>query len=382
MRYRGKAGACFIFLVLSIKLPSLYAAAILEGERAAPVQASQAMVVTSHFLATREALAVLKAGGNAIDAAVTAAFALAVTQPRSGNIGGGGFMLIASEKEQRVVAIDYREKAPAAASRDMFLDEQGMVVKKRSRFSHLSAGVPGTVAGLILALQKFGTISLKQALEPSIRLARDGFLVTPRFSKGLKARQKVLQQWPASRAVFYRADGSWYEAGDRFKQAQLAETLERIAKFGKAGFYAGKTADLIVKEMQAHDGLISHADLQNYEAVERNPVHGIYRGYDVYSMTSPSSGGVHIVQLLNILENYPLAELGHNSAQSIHLMAEAMKRAYADRSKYLGDADFVDVPLAGLTSKAYAGYLYKNIDNNLASPATVIHPGQPDGLRK
>ena len=358
-------------------LPQMaHAAAILEGERAHPVEAANGMVVSSHFLATEEALAVLRSGGNAIDAAVTAAFALAVTQPRSGNIGGGGFILISSEKSGRVVAIDYREKAPAAATRDMFLDIGGQVEKNRSRYTHLAAGVPGTVAGLVLALEKYGSISLADALAPAIRLARGGFIVTPRFSKGLKDRQKSLRRWPASYRTFYKPDGSYYEPGDRFRQPQLVKTLERIAESGHAGFYQGETADLIVAEMERNGGLITHDDLKKYRAVERQPVKGSYRGHDVYSMTTPSSGGIHILQLLNILEGWPLAEYGHNTARTIHLMAEAMKRAYADRSAFLGDSDFVAVPIAGLTSKAYARHLRNGIDSNQATPSVEIKPGR------
>ena len=367
-----------LFSVVLLAVASLSRAdAILEGERSHPVTARQGMVVSSHFLATREALQVLRDGGNAIDAAVTAAFALAVTQPRSGNIGGGGFMLIASEEEGRVTAIDYREKAPAAATRDMFLDPEGKVDKSLSRFSHRAAGVPGTVAGLVLALQKYGSIGLEDALAPAIRLARDGFIVTERFSNGLKSREKSLRRWPATADIFYRADGSYYEPGDRFRQPQLAETLERIAADGREGFYQGRTADLIVSEMASHDGLITRQDLLDYEAVEREPVKGTYRGYDIYSMTTPSSGGVHIVQLLNVLEGWPLAEYGHNSARTIHLMSEAMKYAYADRSAYLGDSDFVDVPLAGLTAKEYAKRIRDAIDSEKATPSVQIRPGEP-----
>lgn len=335
------------------------------------------MVVTSHTLATQAALKVLKDGGNAIDAAVTAAFALAVTQPRSGNIGGGGFMLISSEKSGKVEAIDYREKAPEKATRDMYLDDDGNVDKGLSRFSHKSAGVPGTVAGLVLALERYGTISLQQALTPAIKLAEEGFRVPLRFSKGIKARAKTLKRWESSRKIFFKEDGTAYEPGDLFVQRDLAETLKRISSRGVKGFYEGETAELIVREMRKGGGLISKQDLKNYRPVIRKPVHGSYRGYDIYSMTSPSSGGVHIVQMLNILEKYPIAYLGHNSAQTIHFMAEAMKRAYADRSKYLGDIDFVEVPIQGLTSKGYADELRATINPDRATLSTNILPGRP-----
>ncbi len=362
---------------LMISFSTARGQAILEGDRSVPVEAKNGMVVTSHTLATEEALQVLKNGGNAIDAAVTAAFALAVTQPRSGNIGGGGFMLISSEKTGEVVAIDYREKAPAAATRDMYLDKDGKVDNTLSRYSHLSAGVPGTVAGLALALSKYGTISLREALGPAIKMAEEGFIVTPRFSNGVKSRANHLKKWESSRKIFFKADGSTYEPGDRFVQKDLAETLKRISQQGVKGFYEGKTADLIVVEMEKHGGLITKEDLKNYSPAIREPVQGTYRGHEIYSMTTPSSGGVHIVQILNILEGFPIGYLGHNSAQTIHLMAEAMTRAYADRSKHLGDSDFVQVPIKGLTSKAYAAKLRGQINQNRASNSREILPGSP-----
>jgi len=370
----GFAMAVSVLFLLS---PVLSASAILEGDRSVPVEASKGMVVTSHFLATEEALAVLKSGGNAIDAAVTAAFALAVTQPRSGNIGGGGFMLVSSDEKQEVVAIDYREKAPAAATRDMFLDKDGRVDSNLSRYSHKAAGVPGTVAGLALALEQYGTITLADALAPAIRLALDGFVVTPRFSKGIKSREQRLKQWPSSKKVFFKADGSAWEPGEVFKQPDLATTLKRIADQGIKGFYEGETAALITAEMQRGGGLITKEDLAKYKAVIRKPVHGQYRGFDIYSMSPPSSGGVHIVQILNMLENHPIGYLGHNSAATIHLMAEAMKRAYADRAQYLGDTDFVEVPLRGLTSKAYAAELARQISPHRVTPASAVKPANP-----
>lgn len=354
-----------------------FSAAIIEGERMTPVQGKDGMVVTSHFLATESALAVLRNGGNAIDAAVTAAFSLAVTQPRSGNIGGGGFMLISSEQKDEVIAIDYREKAPSKATVDMFLDQKGEADSEVSRYSHLASGVPGTVAGLALALEKYGTITLDTAMAPAIKLAEEGFIVTPRFSEGLKEKEKMLKKWDSSAKVFYKADGSYYEPGDLFVQKDLAATLKRIAKNGKREFYEGKTAELLVAEMARHGGLISMEDLKNYAPRIKEPVHGTYRGYDIFSMSPPSSGGAHVVQILNILEGYPIGEYGHNSAQTIHLMAEAMKRAYADRSLYLGDDDFVAVPLRGIISKEYATSLRAKIDTEKATPSKTIAPDKP-----
>lgn len=373
---KQKISAFLAGLALTIPLLSS-AMPIIEGERMHPIPGTKGMVVTSHFLATESAQEVLAKGGNAIDAAVTAAFSLAVTQPRSGNIGGGGFMLISSEKEDEVVAIDYREKAPEKASVDMFLDDKGDADKERSRYTHLASGVPGTVAGLALALEEYGTISLKEAMAPAIKLAEEGFIVTPRFSDGLKQTKDILQKWDSSKAIFYKKDGSFYEPGDLFVQKDLAETLKRIAEHGPKEFYEGKTAELLVAEMKRHGGLITMDDMKAYEAVVREPVKGSYRGHDVYSMSPPSSGGAHVVQILNILEGYPIAELGHNSAQTIHYMSEAMKRAYADRSLYLGDPEFVDIPLEGLTSKEYAKSLRAGIDPDKATPSSTIAPANP-----
>ncbi len=357
--------------------PSLFAQqAILEGERFHPQESARGMVATSHFLASQVAQDVLANGGNAVDAAVVAGFALAVTQPRSGNIGGGGFMLISDENSDEVVAIDYRETAPAAAFETMFQDENGDAVPQRSRFTHLAAGVPGTVAGLALALEQYGTMSLADALEPAIRLAEEGFAVPPRFVQGLQDTRERFEAWDASMAKFFKADGSAYEVNDIFRQPDLANTLKRIAAQGAREFYEGETAELIVAEMQRHDGLISLEDMANYEPAIREPSHGTYRGHDIYAMSPPSSGGVHIVQILNILEEYPISELGFGSAESMHLMAEAMKRAYADRSEFLGDTDFVDVPLAGLTSEAYAAELRSQIGDR-ATPSSEIAPGNP-----
>lgn len=381
-RLTGRSGALralTLSLCLSTLAMPVLSQAILEGERFHPASASHGMVATSHTLATEVALKVLENGGNAVDAAVTAGFALAVTQPRSGNIGGGGFMLISKGDGSEPEAIDYREKAPTGATETMYQDESGEVVKNRSRFTHLAAGVPGTVAGLAMALDRHGTLPLKQALAPAIKLAKDGFIVPQRFSEGLEQARERLQRWPATQATFYKEDGSAWQAGERFRQPELAATLQRIADEGVKGFYQGETAQLIVEEMERHGGLITQQDLEGYQPVVRAPVHGSYRGYDIFSMSPPSSGGTHIVQILNILEGYPISELGHNSADTIHYMAEAMKLAYADRSEYLGDTDYVDVPLKGLTSKLYAEELRQDIKPDKARPAGEIGPGQPPG---
>jgi gamma-glutamyltranspeptidase / glutathione hydrolase len=374
-RLWGLTAALIALLVLNAAYASNQA--ILEGERFHPVQATQGMVATSHTLASEVALQVLKDGGNAMDAAVVAGFALAVTQPRSGNIGGGGFLLYAPGDGSAPEAIDYRETAPAGASETMFQDDEGNVISQRSRFSHQAAGVPGTVAGLALALERHGTLSLKEALAPAIQLAQEGFVVPHRFTEGLEQARERLQRWPATKATFYKEDGSAPQPGELFRQPDLADTLKRIAEHGPAGFYQGKTAQLIVDEMQRHDGLITLDDLKAYRPAVRQPVHGQYRGYDIYSMSPPSSGGTHIIQILNILEGFPITEMGHNSAATIHHRAAAMKLAYADRAEYLGDTDFVEVPLRGLTSRAYATKLRKGINPDKARPASDIKPGQP-----
>lgn len=366
-----------LYIALACISPLASAQVILAGERSHPVVGDHAMVVTSHKIATEVALSILKEDGNAIDAAVAAGFALAVAQPRSGNIGGGGFMLYSPASAMPVVAIDYREKAPALAFETMFLDSTGKVDKSLSRFSRRSAGVPGTVAGLLLALQKYGTMSAAQVLAPAISLASQGFELPARFINGLAARQKTLKSWPASEQKFFKQNGGSYQVGEVFKQPDLAKTLQSIAENGRAGFYQGDTAKLIVAEMQRHNGLISLEDLKNYQAVVREPIHGNYRGHDIYSMPPPSSGGVHIVQILNMLERYPLGEFGHNSAQTIHHMSEAMRRAYADRATYLGDSDFIDVPVSGLISKPYANELAKSIVDHKATPSVEIKAGTP-----
>lgn len=351
---------------------------ISERDIFTPTIAKNGMVVTGEEIATQVGVEVLQKGGNAIDAAVTVGFVKAVTYPQAGNIGGGGFMLIYSAKTKQVIAIDYREKAPAKATRNMFLDQNGDVNSNLSRFSHLSAGVPGTVAGMAIALKKYGTISLAEALAPAIAIAEQGFIISHKFSHDLKTRANHLKKHSTTAAIFFKPDGSFYEAGDRLVQTDLAKTLKAIANQGIKAFYQGEIADLIVKDMQAHGGLISKQDLANYQPVLRKPIHGTYRGYDIYSMPPPSSGGVHLVQILNILENYNIGLLGHNTAATIHLMAEAMKRAYADRSKYLGDTDFVSVPIAGLTSKQYAATLSQQINTQKATNSQEILPGKPN----
>ncbi|MEM9539906.1 MAG: gamma-glutamyltransferase [Cyanobacteria bacterium P01_E01_bin.42] len=346
-------------------------------DRFHPITAENGMVATQETIATKTGLEVLKEGGNAIDAAVTIGFTLAVTLPIAGNIGGGGFMVVHLADSQQTVAIDYREKAPKAATRDMFLDEDGNVDPQKSRFSHLSVGVPGTVAGLILALEKYGTISLERALQPAIELAENGFIITPSLANFLESAKERLTRYPASATIFYHEDGTPYQVGERLIQKDLANSLKLIAREGKDAFYQGEIANAIATDMANNNGLITREDLAAYQPVIRKPVKGTYRGYDIYSMPPPSSGGVHLIQILNLLEPYPLRELGQNSAQTIYLMAESMKLAYADRSKYLGDPDFVNVPVLSLISKQYADRLRSRMSSSRATPSTEIAPGNP-----
>ncbi len=340
-----------------------------------PIQTKNGMVVTSEQIATEIGIQVLKNGGNAIDAAVTIGFVMSVTFPQAGNIGGGGFMLVYSARNNKVIAIDYREKAPANATKDMFLDTAGEIDYQISQFSYLSAGVPGTVAGMAMALEKYGTLSLAEALAPAIKLAEEGFIVNQSFSNSIKHRAQNFQKYLATLAIFLKPDSSFYEVGDIFIQQDLANTLKTIANQGIKGFYTGKIADLIANDMQQHGGLITTTDLANYQPKLREPIFGTYRGHDIYSMSPPSSGGTHIIQILNILENYKLTN--HNTAANIHLMVEAMKFAYADRAKYLGDTDFVTVPVKGLTSKPYAKNLSQQINQQKAIKSKDIYPGKP-----
>ena len=342
-----------------------------------PIFAEHGMVSAQEELASRVGLEVLRNGGNAIDSAVAVGFTLAVTLPRAGNLGGGGFMLIHSAKQRETVALDYRETAPAASTRDMYLDGQGNVDKDKSRYSYQSVGVPGTVAGLTLALEKYGTWPLSKVLEPAIRLAKKGFVVRKDLADSLAYSEKRLGKWPSTAKIFLKPDGTAYQSGDRLIQSDLAWSLEQIAKHGPAAFYEGEVATRIVADMEAGGGLIDAEDLRSYRAIIRRPIEGTYRGYRILSMPPPSSGGVHLVQILNILEDFPIGFLGVNSADTIHLMAEAMKMAYADRSHHLGDPDYWEVPIKGLTSKHYAAYQRKNINLTQARPSQDIGPGEP-----
>ena len=343
-----------------------------------PVVAQNGMVVTESKYATQAGLQVLKEGGNAVDAAVTIGFTLAVTFPRAGNLGGGGFMLIYLADSDEIISIDYREKAPLKASQDMFLDGKGNVDKEKSRHSILSVGVPGTVAGLILALENYGTISLERALQPAIELAQKGFPVDQELSESLNQVKSRMKGSTASMDIFFKQGGKPYSEGELLTQKDLAWSLKQIVKNGSEAFYTGDIAKKIDSFMEQNGGLITNHDLKNYKALIRKPVEGEYRGYKIYSMPPPSSGGVVLIEILNILELFPLSSLGHNTAKTIHIFAETMKYAYADRSKYLGDPDFSPVPVTWLTSKKYAKSIKEKMDTEKSTPGHEISPGNPN----
>jgi gamma-glutamyltranspeptidase / glutathione hydrolase len=346
---------------------------------ARPVVAKHGMIVSQEAAASRVGLDILKRGGNAVDAAVAVSFALAVTLPRAGNLGGGGFMLIYRADLDQTIAIDYRETAPAATTKDVFLDANGEADPFKSRYSGLAIGVPGTVAGLELAWRKYGSgkFSFADLIAPATVLARQGLTVDDDVADSLPLAAAALARHPSSAKIYLRPDGSVPQTGDHIALDDLAATLEVIAANGAAGFYAGPVAQKIVETVNAAGGRMRLEDLANYRAVERQPVRGNYRGCTVVSMPPPSSGGAHIIEILNILEGFPIAAQGVNSAASLHELAEAEKLAYADRAAWLGDPDFIKMPLAGLTSKTYAEHLRALITLDRARPAADIRPGEP-----
>jgi gamma-glutamyltranspeptidase / glutathione hydrolase len=336
------------------------------------VVADHGMVVAQEKIAARIGADVLKRGGNAVDAAVATGFAMAVTYPRAGNIGGGGFMIIHSAEHHADVAIDYRETAPAATTPGIFLGPDGKPDIAKSRDSALGIGVPGTPAGLILALENYGSgkFTLSDLLQPAIDLARDGVVLADDGADTLPDWHRRLARWPASAKIFSRADGTSLREGDRLVQADLAATLSAIAQHGRRGFYEGPVAEKLVKAIGDAGGIMATDDLKSYQAVVRAPVRGTYRGYDIVSMPQPSSGGVVLLETLNILEGFPMSEMKQGSAPSLHLMIEAMKRAYADRARYLGDPAFVNAPVATLIAKDYAAKQRAGIDLDHATPWT------------
>ena len=343
-----------------------------------PVIDDKGMVVSQRMIASEVGAEILKKGGNAVDAAVATGLALAVVLPRAGNLGGGGFMVVYLKEEDKTIAIDYREKAPSAATRDLFLDENGDYDRKKAQFSLLSAGVPGSVAGFHHALSNYGTLSWQEVLEPAIRLAEKGFVIPHDLANTLASKRyrERLSSNPAAAKVFFKEDKGLYSAGEILIQKDLASTLKELSKNGPDAFYSGKIAQLIVEEMERNGGLITLEDLKNYNVAERQPLVGSYKGYEIVSMPPSSSGGTHLIQMLNMLEEFPLKEMGFGSADTIHILAEVMKRAYADRSKYLGDSDFYKVP-SSLTSKKYAISLNKDISLDKVTPSEDVSPGDP-----
>ena len=334
------------------------------------------MVAAEEKIAARVGSEILAKGGNAVDAAVASAFAMAVTYPRAGNIGGGGFMLVHLVDKNKTVAIDYRETAPATASADMYLDENGDVIPGASTSSHKAAGVPGTVAGLLHALEEYGTMSRREVMAPAIRLADNGFPMTYFLAAMIEDYRDELSKDEAAFAEFFKPDGEGYLPGEIHKRPDLARTLKKISKQGRDGFYAGDVAEAIAQTMATNGGLITMNDLANYKVIEREPVRGTYRGYEIVSMPPPSSGGIHLIQMLNMLETRPPHRSAGDSAEYLHFLAEVMRRAYADRAEHLGDTDYVQVPVAGLISKGYAESLAANIDKR-AGKSSDIGAGNP-----
>ncbi len=338
----------------------------------APVSARHGMVVAQEARAARIGVEVLEKGGNAVDAAVATGFALAVTYPKAGNIGGGGYMVIHLAERGVDIAIDYRETAPAATTRDIFLDERGEADPRKSRDSALAIGVPGTVSGLALAHQRFGSgrFTLAELIAPAIKLAREGFAIEDDNADSLPRARARLARWPSSAKIFLKPDGSALAAGDTLVQRDLADTLEAIAKGGPRAFYEGPIAGKIADAVEAAGGIMTREDLKTYRPLLRRPVRGTYRGHRIVSMPPSSSGGVVLIEMLNILDGYKLGDLGE--ADRIHLMIEAMRRAYADRATFMGDPEAVQMPLRRLTSKRYAATLRAGIDPERATPSSEI----------
>lgn len=332
------------------------------------------LAMTSSPYANAIGKAVLENGGNAIDAAVAVSYALAVTHPAAGNIGGGGFALIHLANGENV-ALDFRETAPKAASRDMFLDSKGEVIPNAAVTGYLSVGVPGTVKGMSAMLDKYGTKKLSELLEPAIILAEEGFMVTQRQSETMQEVKNDFAKFKSSSKYFLKDDGEVYQDGDILIQKDLAKALRILQKEGEKAFYQGEIAKAMVRDIQSGGGILTLTDLQEYQVKWRKPLHGTYRGYDIITMPPPSSGGAHIIEILNIVENADMGKLGFASSKSIHLLTEAMRQAQADRSSFMGDPDFVDLPLNILLSKEYAKSVYDSIKTNKATPSNKVIPG-------
>ncbi len=364
-RVMKKSFAIFLFIALPLSAASRL-----------PVRESHVMVASVSEIASRVGAEVMKRGGNAVDATVAVALTLEVTWPEAGNLGGGGFMLIRKADGTEEV-IDYRERAPLAATRDMYLDASGNIIKDASLVGYKAIAVPGTVAGLALSHKRHGKLPWADLVEPARKLAAEGFPVSQYLARSLRVKQTVerFQKFPESWRIFGR-NGKPYEAGETFVQPELAATLARIQK-DPADFYRGETARMIVADMQSHGGIVTAEDLARYQPVLRTPLHGTYRGYEIVTMPPPSSGGIALIEMLNMLEPYDLKSMGWHSSQEVHTMVEVMRRAYADRAKYLGDSDFVRVPAAGLMSRAYADQRRRDIDAAHASDSKAIGAGEP-----
>ena len=346
-----------------------------------PVRARHGVVASTNEVASQVGVDIMKRGGNAVDAAIAVAFALAVTHPAAGNLGGGGFMMIRL-KNGKTTAIDYREMAPAAAHRNVYLDKDGNVIKGEggSIVGYRAAGVPGTVRGMELALKKYGSgkLSWAQLVEPARRLAANGFRVTHSLSRSLRGNDDYLSKYAETKRI-YLNNGKFYNEGDLFVQSDLGATFARLQQRGPNEFYEGQTARLIVDDLKRNNGLITLADMRGYVAKEREPVRGTYRGYEIVSMPPPSSGGAVLIQMLNILEGYDLKKVDWASSDRYHLMTESMRRAFADRAEYMGDTDFVKVPIAGLIDKKYAAQLRSTISSEHASTSEQVKAGKPLG---
>ncbi len=346
-----------------------------------PVRARHGMVASTNEVASRVGVDIMKRGGNAVDAAIAVAFALQVTHPAAGNLGGGGFMMIRL-KDGRTTAIDYREMAPAAAHRDVYLDKNGNLIEGEggSLVGYRAAGVPGTVRGMELALKKYGSgkLTWAQLVEPARRLAGAGFTVTYELARSLYNNREYLSKYSETKRIYLKG-GQFYKEGELFRQPELAATFARLQRFGPNEFYEGETARLIVADMKRNNGLMTMEDLHGYVAKERMPVRGNYRGHEIISMPPPSSGGAVLIEMLNILEGFDLQKTEASSSDRYHLMAEAMRRAFADRAEYMGDSDFVKVPVQGLIDKAYAATLRATIKTDRASTSAEVRAGRPAG---
>ncbi|PAF42051.1 gamma-glutamyltransferase [Helicobacter sp. 11S03491-1] len=339
-----------------------------------PIKDTTGLALSSHELANKVGKEVLDKGGNAIDAAVAMGYVLAVVHPAAGNLGGGGFGVIHLANGENIT-LDFREKAPLKATKNMYLDKKGNVISDLSTIGYLAAGVPGTVAGMSAMLEKYGTKKLSELISPAIILAENGFIISQRQAQTMAEAKKDFAKFASSGKYFLKKDGKTYEEGDLFIQKDLAKTLKLIQKEGSNAFYEGKIADLIAQDMAKNGGIITKEDLASYQVKWRKPIVGNYRGYEIVSMAPPSSGGTHIIEILNVMENADIAKLGFGSSKTIHIMAEAMRQAYADRSVYMGDPDFVNVPVEKLINKAYAKKIYANILPQKATPSSKINPG-------